>query len=80
MSDSTVPIRRPVEDACIKNLRLEKLRNAVKQLDDQEQKLIDLQYKCYMTEEQVGEAFWNIQDGGIQAAEKLHQKLRSSVV
>ena len=39
VSDCAVPIRRPVEDACIKNLRLEKLRNAVKQLDDQEQKL-----------------------------------------
>ena len=57
VSDCAVPIRRPVEDACIKNLRLEKLRNAVKQLDDQEQKLIDLRYKCYMTEEQVGEVF-----------------------
>ena len=27
VSDCAVPIRRPVEDACIKNLRLEKLRN-----------------------------------------------------
>ena len=26
VSDCAVPIRRPVEDACIKNLRLEKLR------------------------------------------------------
>ena len=55
VSDCAVLIRCPVEDACIKNLRLEKLRNAVKQLDDQEQKLIGLRYKCYMTEAQVGE-------------------------
>ena len=80
VSDSAVPIRRPVEDACIKNLRLEKLRNAVKQLDDQEQKLIDLRYKCYMTEEQVGEVFGISRMAVSKRLKKLHEKLRSSVV
>ena len=80
VSDCAVPIRRPVEDACIKNLRLEKLRNAVKQLDDQEQKLIDLRYKCYMTEEQVGEVFGISRMAVSKRLKKLHEKLRSSVV
>ena len=80
VSDCAVPIRRPVEDACIKNLRLEKLRNAVKQLDDQERKLIDLRYKCYMTEEQVGEVFGISRMAVSKRLKKLHEKLRSSVV
>ena len=78
--DCTDPIRRPVEEDCIKNLRLEKLRNAVKQLDDQEQKLIDLRYKCYMTEEQVGEVFGISRMAVSKRLKKLHEKLRSSVV
>ena len=80
VSDCAVPIRRPVEDACIKNLRLEKLRNAVKQLDDQEQKLIDLRYKCYMTEEQVGEVFGICRMAASKRLKQLHEKRRSSVV
>jgi len=79
VSDCTVPIRRPVEDACIKNLRLEKLRAAVEQLDDQEQKLINFRYKCYMTEEEVGEVFGISKMAVSKRLKKLHNKLRSSV-
>ena len=58
----TVPTRavlpqRPVEDICLKNLRLEKLRAAIKDLDDHEQKLVDLRYQCYLTEDQIGKVF-----------------------
>lgn len=74
-----IPIRRPVEDDAIKNLRLEKLRAAVEQLDDQEQKLIDLRYKCYMTEKEVGEVFGISKMAVSKRLKKLHNKLRSSV-
>lgn len=58
----TIPTRavlpqRPVEDICLKNLRLEKLRAAIKDLDDHEQKLVDLRYQCYLTEDQIGKVF-----------------------
>ncbi len=79
VSACTVPIRRPVEDDCIRNLRLEKLRAAVEQLDDQEQKLIDLRYKCYMTEKEVGEVFGISKMAVSKRLKKLHNKLRSSV-
>ena len=80
VSDCAVPIRRPGEDACIGGRRVERLRYAVKQLDDQEQKLIDLRYKCYMTEEQVGEVFGISRMAVSKRLKKLHEKLRSSVV
>jgi len=68
-----------VEDACIKNLRLEKLHAAVEQLDDQEQKLINLRYKCYMTEKEVGQVFGVSKMAVSKRLKKLHEKLRSSV-
>ena len=73
------PIRRPVEDDAIRNLRLEKLRAAVEQLDDQEQKLINLRYKCYLTEAEVGEVFEISKMAVSKRLKKLHNKLRSSV-
>jgi len=79
VSDCTVPIRRPVEDDCIRNLRLEKLRAAVEQLDDQEQKLIDLRYKCYMTEKEGGQVCGVSKMAVSKRLKKLHEKLRSSV-
>ena len=79
VSACNIPIRRPVEDACIKNLRLEKLRDAVDQLDDQEQKLINLRYKCYMTEKEVGKVFGISKMAVSKRLKKLHEKLRSSV-
>ena len=79
VSACNIPIRRPVEDACIKNLRLEKLRGTVDQLDDQEQKLINLRYKCYMTEKEVGEVFGISKMAVSKRLKKLHEKLRSSV-
>ena len=80
VSDCAVPIRRPVEDACIKNLRIEKLRNAVAQLDDQKQKLIELRYGQSLTEEDIRKVFGISKMAVSKRLKKLHEKLRSSVV
>lgn len=75
----TVLPQRPVEDTCLKNLRLEKLRTAIKDLDDHEQKLIDLRYECYLTEDQIGKVFGISKMAVSKRLKKLHEKLRSSV-
>ena len=80
VSDCAVPIRRPVEDACIKNPRIEKLRNAVAQLDDQKQKLIELRYGQSLTEEDIRKVFGISKMAVSKRLKKLHEKLRSSVV
>ena len=75
----TVLPQRPVEDTCLKNLRLEKLRTAIKDLDDHEQKLVDLRYECYLTEDQIGKVFGISKMAVSKRLKKLHEKLRSSV-
>lgn len=79
MPTCTVLPQRPVEDTCLKNLWLEKLRTAIKDLDDHEQKLIDLRYECYLTEDQIGKVFGISKMAVSKRLKKLHEKLRSSV-
>lgn len=70
---------RPVEDAALKNLRLEKLRAAITALDDQEQKLIDLRYGEELTMEEIGKVFGVSKMAVSKRLKKLHEKLGSSV-
>ena len=72
-------VRRPVEDAALRNLRLENLRKAVDGLDDQGQDLIELRYGRGLTMEEIGKIFGVSKMAVSQRLKKLHEKLRSSV-
>ena len=50
-------VRRPVEDAALRNLRLENLRKAVDGLGDQGQDLIRLRYGSDLTMEEIGKLY-----------------------
>ena len=50
-------VRRPVEDAALRNLRLENLRKAVDGLDDQGQDLIELRYGRGLTMDEIGKIY-----------------------
>ena len=46
--------QRALEDAALKNLKLEKLRKAVAELDVQDQRLISLRYDDELSMEEIG--------------------------
>ena len=71
--------RRPVEDAVLRNLRLENLRKAVDGLDDQGQDLIRLRYGSDLTMEEIGKIYGVSKMAVSKRLKKLHEKLRSSV-
>ena len=50
-------VRRPVEDEALRNLRLENLRKAVKDLGEQSRELIDLRYGRELTMEEIGKVY-----------------------
>mgnify|MGYP001201076009 FL=1 len=72
-------VRRPVEDAALRNLRLENLRKAVDGLDDQSQDLIRLRYGSDLTMEEIGKIYGVSKMAVSKRLKKLHEKLRSSV-
>lgn len=72
-------VRRPVEDAALRNLRLENLRKAVDSLDDQGQDLIRLRYGSDLTMEEIGKIYGVSKMAVSKRLKKLHEKLRSSV-
>lgn len=72
-------VRRPVEDAALRNLRLENLRKAVDGLDDQGQDLIRLRYGSDLTMEEIGKIYGVSKMAVSKRLKKLHEKLRSSV-
>ena len=47
-------VKRPVEDAVLRNLRLENLRGAIAELDVQGQNLLSLRYSDALTMEEIG--------------------------
>ena len=47
-------VRRPVEDAALRNLQLENLRKAIAELDVQGQNLLSLRYSDALTMEEIG--------------------------
>ena len=72
-------VKRPVEDAVLRNLRLENLRKAVDDLDDQGQDLIGLRYGSGLTMEEISKIYGVSKMAASKRLKKLHEKLRSSV-
>ena len=72
-------VRRPVEDAALRNLRLENLRKAVKDLGEQSRELIDLRYGRELTMEEIGKVYGISKTAVSKRLKTLHEKLRSSV-
>ena len=72
-------VRRPVEDAALRNLQLEILRKAVDGLDDQGRDLIGLRYGKDLTMEEIGKIYGVSKAAVSKRLKKLHEKLRGSV-
>ena len=77
---SHVPVGRPLERSVLWNLRLENLRNAVAELNAQEQELIFLRYDGELSMEEIGKVFGVSKMAVSKRLKKLHTKLRSSVI
>ena len=73
-------VRRPVEDAVLRNLRLENLRRAVANLDDKDQTMISLRYSGELTMEEIGQIYDISKMAVSQRLKKLHEKLGRSVL
>ena len=73
-------VRRPVEDAALRNLQLEILRKAVDELDDQSRDLICLRYDSGLTMEEIGRIYGVSKVAVSKRLKKLCEKLRSSVI
>ena len=73
-------VRRPVENAALRNLQLETLRKAVDDLDDQGRDLIRLRYGSGLTMEEIGKIYGVSKMAVSKRLKKLHEMLRSSVL
>lgn len=73
-------VRRPVEDAVLRNLRLENLRRAVANLDDKDQAMISLRYSGELTMEEIGKVYDISKMAVSKRLKKLHEKLERSVL
>ena len=73
-------VRRPVEDAVLRNLRLENLRKAVANLDDKDQEMISLRYSDALTMEEIGQIYDISKMAVSKRLKKLHEKLGRSVL
>ena len=72
-------VRRPAEDAVLRNLRLENLRGAIAELDVQGQNLLSLRYSGELTMEEIGQIYGISRMAVSKRLKKLHKKLESSV-
>ena len=72
-------VRRPVEDAALRNLQLENLRGAIAELDVQGQNLLSLRYSGELTMEEIGQIYGISKMAVSKRLKKLHEKLGSSV-
>ena len=72
-------VRRPVEDAVLKNLRLENLRGAIAELDVQGQNLLSLRYSDALTMDEIGQIYGISKMAVSKRLKKLHEKLGNSV-
>ena len=72
-------IKRPVEDAALRNLQLENLRKAIAELDVQGQNLLSLRYSDALTMEEIGQIYGISKMTVSKRLKKLHEKLGSSV-
>lgn len=73
-------VRRPVEDAVLRNLRLENLRGAIEKLDAKDQKLISLRYSGELTMEEISQVYDISKMAVSKRLKKLHEKLGRSVL
>ena len=72
-------VRRPVEDAALRNLQLENLREAIAELEMQGQNLLALRYSGELTMEEIGQIYGISKMAVSKRLKKLHEKLGSSV-
>ena len=72
-------VRRPVEGAALRNLRLENLRGAIAKLDVQGQNLLSLRYSGELTMDEIGQIYGISRMAVSKRLKKLHEKLGSSV-
>ena len=72
-------VRRPVEDAALRNLQLENLRKAIAELDVQGQNLLSLRYSDVLTMEEIGQIYGISKMAVSKRLKKLHKKLGGSV-
>ena len=73
------PAGRVTENSVLKSLQLENLRNAITELDNQEQQLLSLRYGDELSMEEIGQIFGVSKMAISKRLKKLHQKLRASV-
>ena len=72
-------VKRPVEDAALRNLQLENLRKAIAELDMQGQNLLSLRYGDALTMDEIGQIYGISKMAVSKRLKKLHEKLGSSV-
>ena len=72
-------VKRPVEDAVLRNLRLENLRGAIAELDVQGQNLLSLRYSDALTMDEIGQIYGISRMAVSKRLKKLHEKLGGSV-
>ena len=73
-------VRRPVEDAVLRNLRLKNLQRAIEELDDKDQEMISLRYSSELTMEEIGQIYDISKMAVSKRLKKLHEKLGHSVL
>ena len=72
-------VKRPVEDAVLRNLRLENLRGAIAELDVQGQNLLSLRYSGELTMKEIGQIYGISRMAVSKRLKTLHKKLGGSV-
>ena len=72
-------VRRPVEGAALRNLRLKNLRGAIAELDAQGQNLLSLRYSGELTMDEISQIYGISKMAVSKRLKKLHEKLGSSV-
>ena len=73
-------VKRPVEDAALRNLRLENLQRAIAELDVQGQNLLSLRYSGELTMDEIGQIYGISKMAVSKRLKKLYQKLEDSVL
>ena len=67
-------VRRPVEDAVLRNLRLKNLRGAIESLDAKDQDMISLRYSGELTMEEIGQIYRISKMAVSKRLKKLHSQ------
>ena len=72
-------VSRPAEDDTLRNLHLENLRNAIEELDQRDQDLLNFRHGKELTMEEIGAVYGISKMVVSKRLRKLHEKLKSSV-